>query len=420
MVKTTFILVGYLAIGGFAVWWLGTASVSPLFVFGVVPVLWLDRWCFQLAPWPADEPRRWEIARRSAWLIVGVLGFRQIWLGHVPWYEALYLGAEITLATAFLETVVRCTGAAMRRWIRRKEPMATGWGGRWRETLIVCGLVGVLAPLGALHPPHSVAKRLPSVQGYEVETVAVPTSDGLELHGWLMSKPDARGLLVFCHGHKGNCGQVAHFLKAVQPLGFNVLACDFRGHGESPGHTAAFGLYETQDVVAAVNFLRQRYPDKPLFLVGVSYGAAVVLQALPEIPDVRAVWVEGAFARFDGVVENVFRMVPQPLRYCVADFYSTLGWLDCGFRASDIRPIDKLRNVRVPICFCHGRRDDLIPFEQAETMYNSYAGPKSCLWFDDGRHYGLRKNHEEEYFTRFCGFLEEHMGSDRFQVDSKP
>src|SRR5205823_5411872 len=129
----------------------------------------------------------------------------------------------------------------------QKAPVAAGWAVRWRETAVVGGLVGVLAPLGALHPPHSVATRLPSVPGYTVTAVRVPTADGLELHGWLLSQPDARALLVFCHGHKGNCGQVAHFLKVLRPLGFNVLACDFRGHGESPGHTAAFGLHETED-----------------------------------------------------------------------------------------------------------------------------------------------------------------------------
>ena len=411
MYKTTIALLCYAAIGGVALWSLGTSSTASLFLFGIVPVLWLDRWCFRLAPWPDDEACRWELARRAAWFVAGMLAFRQLWLGNVLWQEALYLGAEITLASAFLEGVVRFSIAGWHKWITPSGVKTIGWGDRWREALIVLVLVGVLAPLGALHPPHSVAKRLPSVPGYVVENVSVPTADGLDLHGWLMSQPDAEALLVFCHGHKGNCGQVVHFLKAVRPLGFNVIACDFRGHGESPGHTAAFGLHETEDVVGAVKFIRQRYPEKPVFLVGVSYGAAVVLQALPEIPNVQAVWVEGAFARFDDVVDHVFQAVPQPLRTIITAFYSALGWLDCGFRAKDIRPIDKLEGVRIPICFCHGKQDDLIPFEQAEALYHSYAGPKACLWFDDGRHYGLRKNHEEEYFARFCEFLEEQMVS---------
>jgi pimeloyl-ACP methyl ester carboxylesterase len=406
MFKNWCVPVGYLAIFICATRWLGTASLAQLVLFGVVPVLWLDRWFFKLVPWTSNEPLRWELARRAAWFLGGLLAFRQFWMGNVPWLEALFLGAEITLAAAFLESLVRA-GAATRRWAVGKSPTAITWAGRWREAAVVIGLVVLLAPLGALHPPHSVAKRLPAVPGIAVETVNVPTADGLELHGWLMTQKDARAMLVYCHGHKGNCGQVAKFIKAVQPLGFNVLACDFRGHGASPGHTAAFGLHETEDVIAAARFIRARYPNKPLFLVGVSYGAAVALQALPEIPDVRAVWVEGAFASFDGVVDRFFQPVPEPLRGCVTGFYGALGWIDCGLRPGEISPMDRLHGVRVPICFCHGRLDNLIPFAQTEAMYCSYAGPKSCLWFDDAGHYRLRTNHEAEYFTRFCSFLNE-------------
>ena len=409
MFKTTAILLTYGAIGGFAAWSLGTASTASLFLFGIVPILWLDRWCFRLSPWPRDEARRWELARRAAWFLAGMMAFRQLWLGNVTWHEALYLGAEITLATAFLEGVVRFSHVALRRCIASKDPKTIGWGDRWRDTLVVCALVGVLAPLGALHPPHSVAKRLPSVPGFAVETVSVPTADGLDLHGWLMSQPGARALLVFCHGHKGNCGQVVHFLKAAGPLGFNVSACDFRGHGESPGHTVAFGLHETQDVVAAVKFIRIAIRTSPCSLSVCLTARRSCSRRCRNFRMFRRFGSKGAFSSFDGVVDHVFHNVPEPFRDCITCFYSTMGWLDCGFHASDIRPIERLTEVRIPICFCHGRLDDLIPFEHAEALYRSYRGPKEYLWFDDGRHYGLRKDHEEEYFARFCRFLDERM-----------
>ena len=242
-----------------------------------------------------------------------------------------------------------------------------------------------------------------------MDTVSVPTSDGLLLHGWLMSQKDARALAVFCHGHKGNCGEAGSFLRLLQPLGFNALACDFRGHGASPGHTTTFGLHETKDVVAAARFLRERYPNKPLFLIGVSYGAAVVLQALPEIPDVRAVWVESGFARFEDTVEQFFHVLPGPVRPYVAGFYDFLGWVDCGFHARDIHPIDRLQGVRVSICFCHGCLDEVVPFAQSQALYESYAGPKAHLWFADGHHHGFRRLHEEEYCARFRQFIETNL-----------
>jgi alpha-beta hydrolase superfamily lysophospholipase len=411
MLKRVMTLTAYGGILLGAVLCLGTASWAPVVLFGLTPILWLDRWCVRPSRWPTRSPLRWEVVRRLVWFAGGILVIQLFWpRKNITWQEKLYLGAALSLATAFLQSALVLAGAAWRWGFGLQAPVRTNRF-RWQETFIVCLMLVVLSPLGNLHPPHSLAPAVPSIPGAQVTTVAVPTSDGLELHGWLMTQSNPRGLLVFCHGHKGNCGEVGGFLPILAALRFNVLACDFRGHGGSPGHTASFGVHETRDVVAAARFLQQRYPHRPLFLAGNSYGAAMVLQALPEIPETKAVWVESSFARFEDVVDQFFHPVPRPFRTWITGFYDVLGWLDCGFRASDIHPIDRLQEAHVPICFCHGRLDALVPFSQAEALYACYAGPKSCLWIADGGHYALRRGHEQEYFTRFQAFLESHLAA---------
>ena len=40
-----------------------------------------------------------------------------------------------------------------------------------------------------------------------------------------------------------------------------MLAFDFRGHGQSGGHTVTYGHREKWDVLTGIDLLRERYPD---------------------------------------------------------------------------------------------------------------------------------------------------------------
>jgi pimeloyl-ACP methyl ester carboxylesterase len=189
-------------------------------------------------------------------------------------------------------------------------------------------------------------------------------------------------------------------------VGLNVLAFDFRGHGDSPGHTATFGDHEVQDLVAAEAFLRRRLPGQPLFVIGTSYGAAVTLQALPELPGVAGVWVEGCFGRFEHVVRNWFRWAPAPCRDPLVALYTALGRLDCGFWCQDINPIEHLSQVSTPIFFCHGVEDELVPLAEGKALFDAYAGPKGHWWVRGASHYDVRQRNRDEYLHRLQTFLE--------------
>jgi hypothetical protein len=99
-----------------------------------------------------------------------------------------------------------------------------------------------------------------------------------------------------------------------------------------------------QDVVGAAAF-----PGRPLFIIGVSYGAAVTLQALPHLPAVAGVWSE--------------------------------------------------------VCF--SRQDELVPFAQGKALYDAYAGPKWHWWVGDACHYNVRQKHRAEYLLRLRSFVED-------------
>src|SRR5207248_1416848 len=84
---------------------------------------------------------------------------------------------------------------------------------------------------------------------------------------------------------------------------FDVLAFDFRAHGESQGDHTTVGYDEARDVDAAVSFAAQRDPQN-VALLGLSMGGAAGLNAAPDLPAVRAVVTDSAFATLDDIAAN--------------------------------------------------------------------------------------------------------------------
>jgi fermentation-respiration switch protein FrsA (DUF1100 family) len=327
---------------------------------------------------------------------VGAVAVYQALPGFRPVREAVFQGAVLSLGAFLIESLV---GLATRLTGRTVWPR-----------VVALGLVLFLCPLVALHRIHTVPKRSPAAWGLDFEEVRFRSQapDGLLLGGWLVPHPQARGNVIFCHGHGRNRGHVSSLLPVLHSLRLNVLTFDFRGHGDSPGHTLTFGHREVGDLLGAAAFLRERFPGRPLLVIGVSYGAAVTLQALSQLSDVAGVWSEGSFSRLSNVVEKparLFALVPAGLRRGLLSVYDSLGWIDCGFHVRDINPIDRLAGVRVPIYFCHARQDELVPFAEGEALYAAYTGPKEHWWVE-ATHYNVRQRHRDEYLRRLRSFLE--------------
>jgi alpha/beta superfamily hydrolase len=89
--------------------------------------------------------------------------------------------------------------------------------------------------------------------------------------------------VVVCHPHPQHGGtmhnKVAHTLaRTFVRLGFAALRFNFRGTERSDGHFDE-GVGELHDAVAALDWMRAALPDKPLWMAGFSFGAAISVRA---------------------------------------------------------------------------------------------------------------------------------------------
>lgn len=139
-------------------------------------------------------------------------------------------------------------------------------------------------------PPKSEAMTLAGPAG-RLEAILETPQDG---------EPSA--LVVLCHPHPLYYGtmrnKVMHTLsRAFVGEGFAALRFNFRGVGKSTGlHDNGHG--ETGDALAALQWLRRRWPTLPWWLGGFSFGAMIALKcALQEAPQ-GLVTIAPPFAKY--------------------------------------------------------------------------------------------------------------------------
>lgn len=260
--------------------------------------------------------------------------------------------------------------------------------------------------------PNFDPERLLNERPYE--NVAFRTSDGLTLRGWFIpacALSSDRTLLI-CHGIAANRSPTLHHLPVADTLNAHVLVFDFRGHGESDGHTLTLGHRETLDVLAAVDYLRKQRPEqcRELYGMGMSMGAAGLIQAAAELdPPFYGLIIDSGYASAVELTDYVVGSFPTIIRPFLTVPGVPIASLEAGCWLPDVRPIDRISHVRAPVLVIHARGDAVIPVTHGERLHEAAVEPKQ-LWIAE------TENHGSAFFVSPSGYLR----YVRQLVDSQP
>ena len=142
---------------------------------------------------------------------------------------------------------------------------------------------------------------MPKPPGREALTITGPVGQ-LEAVLEIPAEAAPVGAAVVLHPHPQHGGtmhnKVAHTLaRACLHAGFAALRFNFRGTEASEGEFD-HGVGERDDALAALEWMRRRYPGVPLWLAGFSFGAAMAVKAAIELPVDGLVSVAPAISRF--------------------------------------------------------------------------------------------------------------------------
>ena len=171
---------------------------------------------------------------------------------------------------------------------------------------------------------------------------------------------DAAGAVVVLHPHPQHGGtmhnKVAHTLaRAFIGDGYAALRFNFRGTERSDGDYDE-GVGELQDALAAIAWMRARYPDMPLWLAGFSFGGAIAIRAAVEVELDGLISVAPAVYRFAGGLEKqpeVPWLIVQGDEDELVPIDDTVAWVD------SLAPGPELLVLSGAEHFFHGRLIDL-------------------------------------------------------------
>ena len=334
--------------------------------------------------------------------------------------------------------------AAERAWFVHPTQTAgrargLGWAARFAAgsvtrvaVLFAVGLPYIMA-VGMVYRPKVVGGDTPKQQlAADYEPVGFDSTDGVRLSGWWIparprpaagprsddgpaTKPSAdarapaaatkaspddtpaaaaaaddwgRKTVVLCHGLGANKANQLALARDLVLNGYNILAFDFRAHGQSGGQLSSFGDRERFDVLGAVRWVRANRPaeSRRLFGLGVSMGGAALLAAAAEpTDDARAIDAVAVFSTYDSfatlsndVTSNYF---VAPLGWLARHVGVPLASAHVG---ADLRAFSPAaaadRLAPRPLMVVHGRSDHLIPFETGVRLFDQASSPKLRLW----------------------------------------
>ena len=232
------------------------------------------------------------------------------------------------------------------------------------------------------------------------ENVAFPSrGDHLTLKGWLFRSGSGSGRsVIFVSGRlepRVDMGYGTPSLaRELLQHGYDVLLFDVRGTSQSAGARSTLGTREPRDLLGAVDFMKQRgYDLARMAIIGDSMGAAVVLEAAPQLPKVGALVSDSAYAALRPLLERQL-----PANSHLPGFFNwgiiTAGQILFGINP-DLRPLDAVRSVpNRAFLFIQGTADHEVPPADATALRRASANPQSELLLVPGA--GHVKSYQRE------------------------
>lgn len=240
------------------------------------------------------------------------------------------------------------------------------------------------------------------------DIVEIESEDGLKLKARFLKNEHSIGkAVILAHGYKGNSEQMPGITKYYYELGYDILKPDARGHGLSEGEYIGYGWHERKDYVQWARFLVDQKKEEAIFLHGFSMGAATVLMASGEnLPvEVKGIIADSGYTSVIEELSHQLKFLYHLPAFPVIQVTSVITNLRAGYTFSEASALESVKKNKLPLFIIHGDKDDLVPTEMAQRIFDM-ATSKKDLWIVPGAgHTEAYTIAEEEYQERLKAFL---------------
>ncbi len=246
--------------------------------------------------------------------------------------------------------------------------------------IMVLALSGCTSTTAFFFYPQTVWISTPADFHLQYQDVMLEAHDGTALHSWWIPAqgevPDSDTMVLYLHGNAENISSHSRSVYWLAANGVSLLALDYRGFGASEGSAVMPSVL--QDIEAAAAWLRQKYPDKRLVVLGQSIGAALAIDFTAAAQDryrIAALFTEAPFLGF-----------PAVARAALSD--NLLGWLVWPFTVlvpSRWDPQNVVGDIHIPVMIMSSPDDDVVPYQHGQKLYEiltQRSGSEPACWVE--------------------------------------
>lgn len=223
------------------------------------------------------------------------------------------------------------------------------------------------------------------------------------IRGWTLRADSPVGVVVLLHGLRGTRRSMLPRATFLRHAGYSSVLIDLHAHGESEGDRISLGAHESESARAAVEYARERNPDLPIVVLGVSLGGAAAALA-------KDLKIDGLV--LESVYPDIERAVRNRVRVRLGAFAGVPAWLllqqiplRLGVDVDELRPIDRVGSIGCEVLVIGGELDEYTPSDEARELFEA-CGTGAELWIVDGAgHVDLYNAAPMEYEKRLLQFL---------------
>ncbi|MGH9550065.1 MAG: alpha/beta hydrolase, partial [Terriglobales bacterium] len=213
-------------------------------------------------------------------------------------------------------------------------------------------------------PKKEIKAEPAQLEGVVRQDVQIPVAGGGTVHGWFFKHESSPYVVLVNHGNACNISSLDWIARNVLSSGCSVLLYDYRGYGlSSKGKLSAESICADGD--AAYTYLTgtQGYDPDNVILYGQSLGCAVACH-ISSVHQVRALILQSGFSSLRNVAYQRFPLLRHVPSRLVPDVL-------------DNRAI--LSQSKLPLLLIHGDCDRVVPFENAQMLFEASGGEKKLV-----------------------------------------
>ncbi len=320
--------------------------------------------------------------------IGGTVSFTQIG-------KAIYVAVGLML---FLKLIDHLFKSLVFRLFRINQPDISRWRvvGAVATRVIIFSTFALPWVMSAVmvYRPRVVPVETPeSILRIDYQQVELKSRDGIDLAGWYIPATTHSAITaIVCHGLGANKASMWAILRSLHDAEINVLTIDLRAHAESGGQLTTFGATESNDVIGAIDWLRDQHAESStrIAAIGASLGGAAILSAAAQDQRIDAVVTIGTFDSLPQLAKDLSdQHIVPPINYLTRWLALPMASLHAGANLSAVRPGDQIDKIWPrPVMIVHGANDEIIPFSHGKNLYEKAFSPRISV-FTGGTHNGI-------------------------------